>query len=301
MKIVFFGTPPFAAQFLAGLLAEPMIEVVAVVTQPDELVGRKRILTAPPVKALALQHHLPIFQPTKLKDQDFQTHLKNSGAEIGVVVAYGRILPDSLLALFQLCCINVHPSLLPKYRGPSPIIAALVNGDSQTAVTIIRLVTDMDAGPILAQTSLSISADETQDSLTEKIVAVGVPLLNKTLKAYAALTIVPKEQDHTRATFCKLLTRADSEIDWSQPAEVIERLVRAYNPWPGTTGHGLKIFGVRVTDQTLLAPGAMSSIDSRLWVGTGTATLEILELQPAGGKRMTAAEYLRGRPKLPTL
>jgi methionyl-tRNA formyltransferase len=294
MKIIFFGTPAFAADFLKGLLVDPAFDVVAVVTQPDEPVGRKKILTAPPVKQVAVEHGLPVFQPTKLKDIDFQNQLKALGAEIGVVVAYGRILPDSLLDILPLGFINVHPSLLPKYRGPSPIIAAIANGETETAVSIMKLVQDMDAGPILAQVTIDVAADETQASLTDKVVNAGIPLLNETLKAYAAGELAPREQDHAQATFCKLLTRQDGVIDWSEAAEAIERKVRAYNPWPGTSSNGLKIFSARVSDRAL-PPGEQQVDTNRLFIGTGTTALEVLELQPAGGKRMATADYLRGR------
>jgi methionyl-tRNA formyltransferase len=294
MKIAFFGTPAFAAEFLKGLVADPGLSVVAVVTQPDEPVGRKKILTAPPVKQVAVEHKLPVFQPTKLKDANFQDQLKALGADIGIVVAYGRILPDSLLNVLPLGFINVHPSLLPKYRGPSPIIAALANGDTQTAVTIIKLVQEMDAGPILAQATIEVAANETQASLTSKVVDIGVPLLIESLKAYVSGQLTLHEQDHSQATFCKLLTRQDGVIDWSEPAEAIERKVRAYNPWPGTTSNDLKIFSARVSDRSL--PSGEQLVDGkRLLIGTGTTALEVLELQPAGGKRMSAADYLRGR------
>ena len=294
MKIIFFGTPAFAADFLQGLLSDPAFEVVGVVTQPDEPVGRKKLLTPPPVKILATEHGIPVFQPTKLKDEAFQTALRATGAELGVVVAYGRILPEAVLSMFKLGCINVHPSLLPKYRGPSPIIAAIANGDTETAVTIMKLAFEMDAGPILAQTRLPITADETQSSLTNKVVTAGVPLLIDTLKSHAAGTVVPQEQDHTQATFCKLLTRQDGVIDWSEAAEVISCKVRAYNPWPGTSTDDLKIFKTAISDRNL--PAAERQIENgRLFIGTGTSALEILELQPAGGKRMLAADYLRGR------
>lgn len=294
MKVAFFGTPAFAAEFLKGLIADPAFEVVAVVTQPDEPVGRKKILTAPPVKVVALEHNLPVYQPTKLKGENFKDLLKKSGAEVGVVVAYGRILPEGLLSSLQLGCVNVHPSLLPKYRGPSPIIAAIANGDKETAVTIMKLVQEMDAGPILAQSIFPVSDDETQESLTKKVVDVGVPLLIETLKKYRSGEIEPKEQDHTQATFCKLLTRQDGVIDWAEPAEVIERKIRAYNPWPGTSSEGLKIFRAQLAGLSL-SPGEQRAENGKLFIGTSTQALEILELQPAGGKRMTAADYLRGR------
>jgi methionyl-tRNA formyltransferase len=294
MKIVFFGTPELARQFLHGLVQVPQFEVVGVVTQPDEPVGRKRILTPPPVKALALEHGIPVFQPTKLKDPHFLKSLADLQADVGVVIAYGRILPENVLNAFPHGLLNVHPSLLPKYRGPSPIVAAIANGDADTGVSIIKLVPQMDAGPIMAQTRLAVSPQETQVSLTDKVIQLGVPLLLKTLEAYVHKQITPQEQDHSQAVFCQLLTRADGELDWSQPAEVLERQVRAYNPWPGTATAGLKIFRVLISDKQL--PVGEQLLEAhRMYIGTSTQALEILELQPAGGKRMLAGDYIRGR------
>lgn len=293
MKVIFFGTPVFAGEFLKGLIADPSFEVVGVVTQPDEPVGRKKVLTAPPVKGLALTHDLPVLQPTKLRDETFQAQLEELGAELGVVVAYGRILPETVMATFEHGCVNVHPSLLPKYRGPSPIIAAIANGDDETAVTIMKLVKEMDAGPILAQTKIAVDPNETPDSLTTKVVDVGVPLLLETLKSYVTGDVELHEQDHAQATFCKLLTREDGVINWNEPAEIIEHKVRAYNPWPGTSSKSLKIFRVRASDRKL-EPGIELIESGKLFIGTKTTALEILELQAAGGKRMLAADYLRG-------
>lgn len=293
MKIVFFGTPAFAGGFLKGLLQEPSFEVVGVVTQPDEPVGRKKILTAPPVKIIALEHQIPVFQPTKLKSGEFPDQLKALHADLAVVVAYGRLLPLAMLNSLPLGFINVHPSLLPKYRGPSPIVAAIANGDSETAVSVMKLVPDMDAGPILGQLPLTLDTGETVETLTAKIVKDGVPYLIKTLQDYAQGSITPTEQDHTQATYCTLLTREHGVIDWTESAETIERKVRAYNPWPGTSTTDLKIFAVAFSDRQVPA-GERVTEGGRLFIGTGTTALEILELQAAGSKRMRAADFLRG-------
>lgn len=295
VKIIFFGTPAFAAEFLKGLIAEPTFQVVGVVTQPDEPAGRKKVLTSPPVKLVALENDIPSFQPTKLKDASFQKLLHDLGADIGVVVAYGRILPQTVLDLPPLGCVNVHPSRLPKYRGPSPISTAIAHGDPETAVTVMKLVKEMDAGPILSQVNIAIAPDETTESLTAKIVETGVPQLIKTLHEFSEGKIEPQEQDALQVTFCKLLTRDDGVIDWTESAEVIERKIRAYNPWPGTSSQGLKIFSARLSDHKL-DPGITSSSHGHLLIGTATTALDILELQPTGGRRMTAAEYLRGHP-----
>ncbi|MFZ2682163.1 MAG: methionyl-tRNA formyltransferase [Patescibacteria group bacterium] len=293
MKVVFFGTPPLAAAFLQGLIDDPTFEIVGMITQPDEPVGRKKILTAPPVKELALQHNLPVFQPTKLKPEDFQSTIQQLGAEIGVVVAYGRILPDSLMAIFPHGCVNVHPSLLPKYRGPSPISAAIANQDTETAVTIMQLVTAMDAGPLLAQTKIALDSQETPETLTAKVITLGVPLLLSTLKAFVAGEITPQTQAESQVTFCKLLSREDGKLDWQQPAAKLEALIRAYNPWPGTVFNDLKIFSATITD-SVLAPGELKVENNEVLLGTGTTALKLVEVQPAGGKRMSASDFARG-------
>ncbi len=301
MKIVYFGTPEFSADFLRALIADAEIDVVGVVTQTDELQGRKKVLTPPPTKAVAGEHNVPVFQPTKLKDATFFDALINLNADLFVVIAYGRIIPQAILDIPKLGCVNVHPSLLPKLRGPSPIISAIVNGEKETGVTIMQIDADMDHGPILAQTSFSIAPNETSASLTQKVVVHGVPLLINTLKRFFAGTVTPQEQNHPDATFCKMLSREDGHIDWSQSAEAIDAKIRAYTPWPGTFAvwkHDgkeltLKILSARI-DTEHLDPGVVQMLTDRIMIGTATTALEILELQPAGGKRMSANAFLQG-------
>jgi methionyl-tRNA formyltransferase len=293
MRIVFFGTPEFAAEFLQGLLNVDDFKIVAAVTQPDQPVGRKKNLTPSPVKVLSLANDLPVLQPTKLSDQSFQATLKEYSADVGVVAAYGRLLPTEVLNGFPLGCINVHPSLLPKYRGPSPISSVIANGETETGVSIIQLVPAMDAGPILGQIKVPISEKETTPSLTAKVVKVGGPLLVEVLKALAENGVIIRAQDDAQATFCKLLTKEDGRINWQEPAEVIERKLRAFDPWPGSFTDKYKIFSVAISDMQL-PTGQESVQDGRLFIGTGTHALEILELQPIGKKRMQTAAYLRG-------
>ncbi len=297
MKIIFFGTPQFASEFLKGLVADPSLAVVGVVTQPDEPVGRKHVLTAPPVKQAALELGLPVFQPTKLSEPDFRAQLKALNADLGVVVAFGRLLSDDLLNSLPKGFINVHPSLLPKWRGPSPIIAAIAAGDKQTGVTVMQLVKEMDAGPILAQSTIELDKDETTETLTAKVVEVGVPLLVSTVKDYAAGNIRPEPQVG-EPTFCKLLTRDDGKIDWNEPAEVIERKIRALNPWPGTFTSLFKVFKAKLANVENLSPGTTQVIDDHLFVGTGSTALEILELQPPTKARMSAHDFLNGHKDL---
>lgn len=301
LRVVFFGTPEFAAHSLKGLIHDPYFDVVGVVTQQDELQGRKKVLTPPPVKSVALEHGVQVFQPTKMKDPDFHAALRALKADVFVIVAYGRILPDALLNIPKLGCVNVHPSLLPKWRGPSPMIAAIANGDKDTGVTIMKIDEAMDHGPILAQKAFALNENETTESLTQTVVHIGVPLLLDTLKAYHAGSITPREQDHSQATLCKLLSREDGVITWNESAEVIERKIRAFNPWPGTSSTfkrndeplPVKIFSAKI-DSSVLNPGEVRIVDNRILVGTISTALEITELQPAGGKRMKAADFVRG-------
>lgn len=301
MKLIFFGTPAFAATFLSALHADPFFEVVAVVTTPDEPVGRKKILTPPPTKVFALEHDIPLLQPTKLKDPAFAEALRAYGADAFVVVAYGRIIPQAVLDIPPLGCVNIHPSLLPKLRGPSPIVSAIATGERETGVTIMKIDADMDHGPTFGNVTFPIDPRDTADTLTEKVVAHGVPLLLDVLKKYATGALSPHEQNHGAATYCKLLSRNDGHIDWQQSAEAIERTIRAYTPWPGTwttwirngVPLSLKILAADTTVQST-PPGNASVQGDTLLIGTGTSALRITELQPAAGKRMDAASFLRG-------
>jgi len=284
LRVAFFGTPEFASRFLSGLIDDSYFNIVGVVTQPDEPVGRKKILTAPPVKTLALEKCIPVYQPTKLKDEFFLKEIEGLKADIFVIVAYGRILPQALLDMPRLGCVNVHPSMLPKYRGPSPMQAAIAAGDKQTAVTIMKIDAQMDSGPILAQEVIDLATDETVATLTEKVVTLGNPLLRATLKAFHEGNIIPREQDHSTATFCKILTREDGKIDLSSDPKILDQKIRAYNPWPGTwtlVQHDNKELRIKILKAKLVE-----------------GKLEILEVQPEGGKPMTAADFTRGYGKL---
>lgn len=297
MKIVFFGTPQFSADFLQGLLNEPSFDIAGVICQPDEPLGRKKILTPPPTKQLAATHNIPVFQPTKLKDDAFIESLRTLQADAFVVVAYGRIIPQIILDLPKLGVINVHPSLLPKYRGPSPMQSAIAAGETETGISIMLLDALMDHGPILAQTKLPITPTTTSESLMATVVDLGVPLLIDTLKKLESGKITPIEQEHTAATICSLLSRTDGLIDWTQPAHLIDAKIRGLNPWPGTSTANLKIFSVLISNRTL-PPGQILIDNTQLFIGTGTQALEILELQPNTGKRMPATAFISGHHDL---
>jgi methionyl-tRNA formyltransferase len=279
--VAFFGTPDFSARFLQGLIEDPYFEVVGVITQPDEPVGRKKILTAPPTKILALEKCIQVFQPVKMKDEEFLKAVESLKADVFIIVAYGRILPQALLELPRLGCINVHPSLLPKWRGPSPMQSAIVAGDSETGISVMKIDAEMDHGPILAQKAIALQPSETVESLTNTVVHVGVPLLLETLKTYHAGMIKPVEQDHSRATFCKLLTREDGQINLVDDPKILDQKIRAYNPWPGTW--------------TILEragkPLRVKILKAKLEQGM----LELTQVQPEGGKPMTWADFERGQ------
>ncbi len=297
MKIVFFGTPEFSAEFLSVLIADHEFSIVAVVCQPDALVGRKKIMTSPATKILADQHKIPVLQPEKLKNPEVIDQLASFHADLFVVVAYGRIIPESILKLARLGTINVHPSLLPKYRGPSPIQSAIVNGETETGISIMLLDALMDHGPILAQTKINISSGETPESLRIKAVEIGAPLLIDSLIKFSSYQIVPKPQDDTQTTICKLLTREDGRVDWSKTAQQIDAQIRGLTPWPGTwttwNNTQVKIIKAKINEEPLPI-GECTIIDGRLFVGTGSTALEILELQLEGSNAVLTKEFLNG-------
>jgi len=299
MRILFLGTPRYAAIPLRAL-AEAGHEIVGVVTQPDRAAGRSRTPQAPPVKTAALELGLPVLQPATLKDEQVVEMLRALAPDAGVVAAYGEILRNNVLAIAPLGYLNLHPSLLPLYRGPTPVAASILAGDQIGGVSIIRLVRAMDAGPILAQATLPLPPDARTGPLTDELFGIGAQLLVGVLPLYAAGELEPRPQDDSQATYCKLLSKADGQIDWSLPAMVIERAVRAYDPWPGAftawNGKQLRILAARVDERWRgdAVPGTVLD-GPALRVVTGSGALEIGELQPAGGGVMPAVDWLRGQ------
>ena len=304
MRIVFMGTPDFAVPSLEGLI-QAGHTVCGVFCQPDKPVGRhQNKLQAPPVKQAALEHGIPVFQPTKLRDGTALAQLRELAPELIVVAAYGRILPDDILNLPPMGCINVHSSLLPKYRGAAPINWAVINGETETGVTIMDMATELDAGDIIAQVSTPIDSEETVETLHDRLAQLGGELLVRTVADLAAGTAVRTPQDPSQVTFAPLLSRELSPIDWSRSAKDIHNQVRGLVPWPATStdilnGETVKIFAVRETGAstgkvpgTVLAAGK-DGID--VACGDGMV-LRILELQAPGSRRMAAADYLRGHP-----
>ncbi|MEX0765865.1 MAG: methionyl-tRNA formyltransferase [bacterium] len=297
LRAVFLGTPEFALPSLRAVHGET--ELLAVVTQPDRPRGRGRQVAPPPVAQKARQLGLRILQPARLKDADVIQTLRELQPDIIVTVAYGRIIPSELLALPPLGCINVHPSLLPQYRGASPIQAAIAAGERETGVTIMYQTDELDAGDIILQRRVPIAPDDTAATLEHKLAQVGAEALVEALRLIAAGDAARSLQDGARASYVKKLTKEHGRIDWARPADELERLIRAMNPWPSafTSHHGklLKIWNARATSDHG-APGVIHEMrrGEGFVVGTGSGSLVVLEVQPEGGRRMTADEYVRG-------
>ncbi len=298
MRIVFFGSAELAVPSLTALVNEPSLEVVGVVSQPDRPAGRKRQLTACPLKAVASSMELAICTPEKVGSDEMVAQVEEWAPALLVVVAYGQYIPNRILAVAPLRAINVHPSLLPKYRGAAPIQWALLNGDEQTGVSIIDVADRMDAGDILAQEVLSIKAEDTAASLHDRCAAAGADLLVRTIALLKAGRVERQQQNEDEVVAVRKLIKADGNIDWSLPAVSIHDRVRAFNPWPGSrcvlpNGEVLSVWRTACVAGDG-KPGEL--LDDRLTIATGAGALQLLEVQAAGGKRMLAAEYLRGKP-----
>lgn len=303
MKIVFFGTPQFATPFLRTLIHDEGFEVAAIVTQTDKPVGRKGELKPPAVKTEGEEHGVPVLQPESLKNDAIAAELAELKADAFVVVAYGKLIPKNILDIPPLGCINVHPSLLPKYRGPSPMQWAIAEGDSVTGISIMLLDEGMDTGPVLAFETIELDGDETYTSLQSKAENHGPRLLLETLKRHNEGAITPVPQNDADASVTRLLKREDGRVDWSEPMTLIERKSRAYAPWPGLWSvwkRGdeeirLKFHALSPSDdKNDLSPGTVLIKNNRLFVDCADGTLEMLEIQPEGKPKMTAEEFLKG-------
>ena len=304
MRIVFMGTPEFAVPCLDALVAAGH-EVVGVFSQPDRPVGRHQNRLQPtPVKQCALSHNIPVYQPEKLRDGTTLALLKELAPELIVVAAYGRILPDDILALPPKGCINVHSSLLPKYRGAAPINWAVLNGDEVSGVTIMDMAHELDAGDIIRQVSTPVSRTETAQELYDRLAQLGGKLLVETVTAIADGTAQRTPQDPAEVSLAPMLSRELSPIDWTRTAAQIHDQVRGLLPWPVAStdlfgGDKVKIFtAIETEDKTEKEPGTILRADKTgidVACGGGTV-LRITELQAPGSRRMAAADYLRGHP-----
>ena len=310
VKVVFFGTPAFAAPTLERLLASPH-DVAAVVTRPDRPRGRGHVVSEPPVKRLAAARGVPVLQPDRLRDRTLLAALAALAPDLGAVAAYGRILPDELLALPRLGTINVHPSLLPKYRGAAPVHRAVMAGEIETGVTIIRLVREMDAGPMLRRAVLPIGPDETAEALERELAELGAATLLQAIDDIESGRSSETPQDHAGATFAPRLTRADGAIDWTRPACEVHDQVRGLHPWPRAHTHwdGARylIHRTAVIDAApggaapAGAPGRVIAAEGdRLVVAAGAGTaVAIREIQSEGRRPLPVRAFLAGRPIRP--
>ena len=299
-KIVFMGTPEFSVPYLKSLIDSDLFKVAAIITQPDKPKGRKQIIAPPPIKVLAKKYNLEILQPEKLKNnRGIIESLKKIEADLMVVAAYGQIIPEEILELTKLGNINVHPSLLPKYRGASPIQNAILNNESATGLTIMLMDKAMDHGPILAQKEIALASNETNESLHQKLSSeFGTEFLLETLEKFINRKIEPQPQDDSQATYCKLITKNEAKINWQDPAKNISAKIRAFYPWPIAwailNGQRVKIFPPVEIISESAESGKIFSKNKKLAVGCQDNSLIIDELQIEGKNKVTGHDFLLG-------
>jgi methionyl-tRNA formyltransferase len=301
MRIVFMGSPDFAIPSLNTLYEE--FHVIGVVTQPDRPAGRGRELRRSPVKQQAEHWDLRILQPQTLKNREFFEEIEELSPDVIVVAAFGQILPPSILDLPPLDCINVHASLLPRWRGAAPVQAAIYKGDRETGVTIMKMDTGLDTGPILAQNSTRIHPDETGGQLTERLSRLGADLLVETLPKYAQGKIDPRPQEDQDATHAPMLKKSDGELDFDRDAAALERQVRAYEPWPSSFFSWKKrrivVRSAHSVENADQPPGATYVQDDKPAIAAGSGALVLEVVQPAGKRRMSGQAFLNGAQDFP--
>jgi methionyl-tRNA formyltransferase len=303
MRSIFMGTPQFAVPILESLI-QSSYDVVAVYTQPDKPAGRGKLLASPPTKELAMKHKIPVIQPNTLKSAGAVQELAGFHPELIVVAAFGCILPREVLSLPEFGCLNVHPSLLPKHRGPSPVADTLLCGDVFAGVTIMLMDEALDSGPILAQRKEAVSALDTTGSLTHKLASAGAELLMETLPEWLEGRLKPQAQDEGGATYSKLIANRDGELDWRLTAVELWRRVRAFNPWPGCytwwKGKRLKIhsatpLGDKAKGEIGKVVALPKSAPVRVGVVAGEGILGLCQVQLEGKREMSADEFTRGQ------
>lgn len=302
MRVIFMGTPDFSVGIMEAM-AERGHEIVLAVTQPDKPKGRGGAVSCSPVKEAAVARNIPVFQPVKIREPENIAVLREHKPDMIVVAAFGQILPEEILSMAPYGCINVHASLLPKYRGASPIQWAVLDGEKESGVTIMRMDTGVDTGDMIAQKAVTLAQDETAGSLFDKLSELGASLLCETMETIENGTAVYTPQDHSKATHTKKIEKSMGKMDWKQPAEVLERRVRGLCPWPGAytgcNGKTLKIWKAAVRPGECgqnAAPGTVVETKDAVAVQTGDGVLLLTEVQLEGKKRMDAAAFLRGYP-----
>jgi methionyl-tRNA formyltransferase len=297
MRIAFAGTPEFAAVALRALL-DAGCEVALVLTQPDRPAGRGQKLVASPVKQVALAHGIPVHQPARLKDPETHAPLVEASVDVLVVVAYGLILPQAVLDIPGRGCLNIHASLLPRWRGAAPIQRAIEAGDAQTGVTIMRMDAGLDTGPMLLAYALEIGAGETASTLHDKLALLGGRLIVLALRQFDDLKLTTQPEEGV--TYARKIEKAEAAIDWTQPAAVIERRLRAFDPFPGCTtrlgGDTLKVWRAELTEGQGRSGEILALAPAGITVACGAGALRLVALQKPGGSRLASADFLRGHP-----
>lgn len=305
ISVLFMGTPPLAATVLEALLAAPNLKLMAAVTQPDQPKGRELKLQPSAVKELALKKGIPVLQPARARDQEFLEEVRRLAPDLIVVAAYGQILPQALLDIPRHGCLNVHTSLLPKYRGAAPIQWAILNGDSETGVTIMKMDAGLDTGPMVSEVRTAIGPEDHAQTLHDRLAQLGGALLVRTIPDYVAGHIAPQPQPAEGATYARKIKKEDGRIDWTQSAQSIWHRVRALTPWPGTfsqlqMGSGSVLLKIWRVEPEMNRGGTAGEIlaASRegILVACGEGSLRLLEVQREGGKRLTAEQFLAGCP-----
>ena len=300
-RVIFMGSPAFAVPALEQLLEHrELVQVVGVVTQPDKPAGRGRVLTPPPVKVTATAHGLPVLQPAKMKAEATHQSLRELAPDLMVVAAYGRILPPAMLAIPRLGCVNVHASLLPRHRGASPINHAILAGDREVGVAIMRMEEGLDTGPVFVMRGMPTPAGATTESLSATLATLGAELLVEALPGIVAGTLAPTPQNHAAATYAPLLEKEHGKLDFTKAAEVLERQVRAFHPWPGSFAkkgpQRVQILEVQVLPDVHGPAGQVVTADKHgVIVACGQGGLRLVTLQPEGKKAMPAAAWVAGR------
>lgn len=304
MKIIFAGTPDFAAAHLRALIDCGQHEIVAVYTQPDRPAGRGKKLTASAVKQLASEQGLTVLQPPSLKEADAQQQLAGFAADLMIVVAYGLILPQAVLDTPRLGCINVHGSLLPKWRGAAPIQRAVEAGDDETGICIMQMDAGLDTGPVISVARCAIEATDTSGSIYQKLSALGAPTLLAALEKLASGVAVAEQQDDSQSTYASKIDKAEALIDWATPAEILARKVRAFNPFPATFSHiggeRVKIWAAsaNTVDSGQAVGAIVAASDQGILVQTASGQLLINEIQLAGKSKMPVSELLKSKAEL---
>ncbi len=298
LKIIFMGSAAFAVPCL-GELIQSRHKIIEVVTQPDKPAGRGQHIKACPVAEYAREHDLTLFQPKSVKKAESIEHFKKLGCDLVVIVAYGKLLPSELLELPSMGCINVHASLLPKYRGAAPINWAIANGEKETGVTTMFVSEEMDAGDILLFATTPIDDAETASELHDRLSAMGADLLIRTIEGLIDGTVTASPQDHSKATHAPLMKKEDGHIDWSKSADEIYNRIRAFNSWPGSytlkDGKKVRIHEAAPVDLDHgLPPGTVLESNEHISVACGKGTLYLIEVQMEGGRKMPAQDFLRG-------